>query len=289
MNSFLVIVACLAIVVGVLVFVRVLRSKKYQGDPEQLEYKGDLPILPRDQRPSSSAQISVPQPSDSVADSNTVDGDTSGVGIDVNSTDLAEPKTATANTPVQPAQNSHALSGAGLMKKNDNLTEKFEQNSPIIDDVLTQTREYDRNNDPLLNAKDGVTIIITPRNQAGVSGRKVLDIVRSYELRYGVKSLYHRYEQKDGTGDLWFSMLGVTHEGMRGFDLNVLVESHFLGLALFLSLPNPNALRGFNIMVSTARMIAKDLDADIHDEHDYLFDEAYLQKMYLKVKNYPVV
>lgn len=280
MNNFFVIVACLAIIVGVLIFLRLLRSKKYEGDPELLEYKDDLPILPRDQRQMATVDVSVQNAEQNQAtETNQVVSEfkqhTQHLASDISKTQDDAPKNAFAKNPAQP------------ITKGVKHSDEFTQNSPIIDEYLNQAQTFDQNNDPLLKARDGVTIVITPRNQVGLSGRDVLNIVRSYELRYGVKNLYHRYEHQDGKGNLWFSMLGVTYDGMHGFDLNTLADSHFVGLALFLSLPNPHALRGFNSMVSTARMIAKDLDADIHDENGYLFDDDYLNKMYLKVKNFP--
>lgn len=167
------------------------------------------------------------------------------------------------------------------------ISNDFSQNSPMLDRHLIEQQAFDQNNDPLLNAQDTVTIVITPRNQyAGLSGKEVLNIVRNYGLKYGVMNMYHRYEREDGMGDLWFSMLGVSYQGVQAFDLNTLADSHFSGLSLFLSLPHPHALRGFESMVSTARMIAKDLDADIHDEEGYVLDDAYVEKMRLQVADY---
>ena len=73
---------------------------------------------------------------------------------------------------------------------------------------------FDQNNDPLLNATETVSIAIMPRNSfAGLPGCTVLEIVRTYGMKYGVMNLFHRYENEDGTGDLWFSMMGVGYEG----------------------------------------------------------------------------
>lgn len=167
------------------------------------------------------------------------------------------------------------------------VSNDFTQNSPMLDRHLIEQQTFDQNNDPLLNAQDTVTIVITPRNQyVGLSGKEVLNIVRNYGLKYGVMNMYHRYEREDGMGDLWFSMMGVDYNGVQVFDLNTLPDAHFTGLSLFLSLPHPHALRGFESMVSTARMIAKDLNADIHDEEGYLLDDAYIEKIRLQVADY---
>ncbi|WP_066802576.1 cell division protein ZipA C-terminal FtsZ-binding domain-containing protein [Moraxella oblonga] len=174
-----------------------------------------------------------------------------------------------------------------VVEKFSEPSNEFNQNSPMLDRHLIEQQAFDQNNDPLLNAQDTVTIVITPRNQyVGLSGKEVLNIVRNYGLKYGVMNMYHRYEREDGMGDLWFSMMGVDYNGVQVFDLNTLPDAHFTGLSLFLSLPHPHALRGFESMVSTARMIAKDLNADIHDEEGYLLDDGYIEKIRLQVADY---
>ena len=156
----------------------------------------------------------------------------------------------------------------------------FDKRSAVLDEHLDERRAFDQNNDPLLNATETVSVAIMPRNSfAGLPGRTVLEIVRTYGMKYGVMNLFHRYENEDGTGDLWFSMMGVGYEGVCAFDLNSLPESHFMGLTLFLALPHPHALRGFDSMVSVAHMIAQDLSADILDEQGNLFDDTYFAKL----------
>lgn len=156
----------------------------------------------------------------------------------------------------------------------------FEKQSPVLDRHLDERQAFDQNNDPLLNATETVSIVIMPRNSfAGLPGKKILEIVRTYGMKYGVMNLFHRYENEDGTGDLWFSMMGVGHEGVRAFDLNSLPEDHFMGLTVFLPLPHPHALRGFDSMVSVANMISQDLLADMLDEQGNVFDDTYFDKL----------
>ncbi len=85
---------------------------------------------------------------------------------------------------------------------------------------------------------------------------------------------------------LWFSMLGVTIDGVESFDLVTLPEMNYRGLALFLSLPHPQAVRGFDSMIQVAKAIADELDADIHDEAGYLLDNAQLQALRAVVSEY---
>lgn len=338
MNTFLTILCCLAVLVGIFLIVQYLRSKTYAGDAETLEYKDGLPILPRDKRDES---VPVPMPAPDIVP----DEPMQSVEIDLDEVppksarELAEEARADAlsslamvasqNPSESPKytvyqevtehqgleshesvahrhdemQESRLHQQASEMpqvetqpetavesvssEKFAEVTNDFTQNSPMLDRHLIEQQTFDQNNDPLLNAQDTVTIVITPRNQyVGLSGKEVLNIVRNYGLKYGVMNMYHRYEREDGMGDLWFSMMGVDYNGVQVFDLNTLPDAHFTGLSLFLSLPHPHALRGFESMVSTARMIAKDLNADIHDEEGYLLDDAYIEKIRLQVADY---
>lgn len=156
----------------------------------------------------------------------------------------------------------------------------FESNSPVLDGYFHDIAEDDRNNEALLQHKRTLTVMISPKNSFDeISGLRILEFTKSYAMKYGIMNMFHRYENNNGTGDLWFSMLGAGHDGVRPFDLNELPTARFRSLALFVSLPHPNALKAFNSMTSVAQMIAKELDADLHDEEGYLLTAADLQAM----------
>ena len=80
-------------------------------------------------------------------------------------------------------------------------------------------------------------------------------------------NMFHRYQEKDGTGLLWFSMMGLTEKGVRPFDLYNIKEDSFKGIVLFLPLPHPKVFQGFDSMMSIATLIADQLDAHLVDEH----------------------
>ncbi|UNU72635.1 cell division protein ZipA C-terminal FtsZ-binding domain-containing protein [Moraxella nasovis] len=165
--------------------------------------------------------------------------------------------------------------------------EEFEQDSPILARHLSKQSAFEQNNDPLMNAQSTITIIISPRDGGvGISGRRMLELAHTYGLKYGVMNMFHRYSNTDGTGDLWFSAMGITYDGVLAFDLNTLADDHFTGLALFLSLPHPYALRGYDSMVGIAKMIADDVNADLCNEEMHLIDDAYLARLRAEVASY---
>lgn len=295
MTTFFSIILLLVVIVGIVLMVQALRSKEFGGDEKALAYKDDLPILPRDER----GQISSDK-NDGTSQAKSEQNSTEETKADaLSSLAMVASQNPTETTSIQDDDAGSDITDDifkdDLFKKDDTTKRErftvpsndFTQNSPVLDRHLEQQQVFDQNNDPLLNAQETVTVVITPKDQYnGLSGKTVLDIVRAYGLKYGVMNMYHRYEREDGTGHLWFSMLGVTHEGVEAFDLNTLPDAHFTGLSLFLSLPHPHALRGFDSMVSVAQMIAKDISADVHDEEGYLLDGAYLAKLRARVSDY---
>lgn len=142
-----------------------------------------------------------------------------------------------------------------------------------------------RNHDALYDYKKAMTIMLTPKSLV-LEGRTVLDLARQYALRFGDFNMFHRYENPKGEGMLWFSVLGMTKDGLVSFDLAALPYTHYRGLAFFVALPNPQALRGFDSMVQVAQSIAQSVDADIHTEDGYLLNEHELKKMRHVVASY---
>ena len=166
----------------------------------------------------------------------------------------------------------------------------FDNNSPILDQHLSEPVD-EAQNGPLINAKDNINITILPhqyrdRPAAVIRGRDLLALVDKYGLRYGAMNMFHRYEQKDGTGMLWFSMMGITDSGIAPFDPHSVATNTYNGMVLFLSLPHPQALRSFDSMMSIAYMMASDLDAVMLDEENDPITPEYKQQLRNQVRDY---
>ena len=166
----------------------------------------------------------------------------------------------------------------------------FDNNSPILDQHLSEPVD-EAQNGPLINAKDNINITILPhqyrdRPAAVIRGRDLLALVDKYGLRYGAMNMFHRYEQKDGTGMLWFSMMGITDSGIAPFDPHSVATNTYNGVVLFLSLPHPQALRSCDSMLSIAYMMASDLDAVMLDEENDPITPEYKQQLRNQVRDY---
>ena len=187
---------------------------------------------------------------------------------------------------------------SSLMSATDNLMPSidtaeepsFDDNSPILDQHLSEPVD-DAQNGPLINAKDNINITILPhqyrdRPVAVIRGRDLLTLIDKYGLRYGAMNMFHRYEQKDGTGMLWFSMMGITDSGIAPFDPHSVATNTYNGVVVFLSLPHPQALRSFDSMMSIAYMMASDLDAIMLDEENERITPEYKQQLRNQVRDY---
>ncbi len=178
-----------------------------------------------------------------------------------------------------------------LMPSIDTAEEpSFNDNSPILDQHLSEPVDEGQNG-PLINAKDNINITILPhqyrdRPAAVIRGRDLLALIDKYGLRYGAMNMFHRYEQKDGTGMLWFSMMGITDSGIAPFDPHSVATNSYNGVVVFLSLPHPQALRSFDSMMSVAYMMASDLDAIMLDEENEPITPEYKQQLRNQVRDY---
>ena len=119
-----------------------------------------------------------------------------------------------------------------------------------------------------------------------IRGRELLALIDKYGLRYGAMNMFHRYEHKDGTGILWFSMMGITDNGIAPFDPHSVATNTYNGVVVFLSLPHPQAVHSFDSMMSIAYMMASDLDAMILDEENEPVTPEYKQQLRNQVRDY---
>lgn len=288
---FWIVIGVFIILIGIVLLASAfLRTAKTKGSvvvDSDIQKKNGLPITPRDERVLPSFSDAPAMAQEEATDALSSMAAVAAASPVVNGEKPAQELSAKA-----PEQPVYQLSEpeVALPEEQALVTEPvsaFEQNSPLLDKHLSDQEHYDQDNSPLLNAKETITVVITPRNSfTGLSGQTVLSIIREYSLKYGVMSMFHRYEHENGTGDLWFSMLGANDEGVQPFDLNTLPESRFSSILLFLSLPHPHALRGFDSMVSVAQMIAEDIGADLYDEQGYPLSDGEFAKLRAIVANY---
>ncbi|WP_151778219.1 cell division protein ZipA C-terminal FtsZ-binding domain-containing protein [Acinetobacter brisouii] len=143
----------------------------------------------------------------------------------------------------------------------------FEEESSILDMHLHEQQRYD-DESALSNAEYIFALNVYSNPRRVLSGDRALKVLLKYGLRFGELSCFHRYENTEEESPLMFSVLRVTDEGPAGFDLETLSAEQVQGFAFFLALPNPHAQTGFDMMVSIANLIARDIDGKVFDENN---------------------
>lgn len=294
-----VLIGCLLFVFGLMIFLG--GQQKAQDFDATVSHKDGLPLTPRHARqivrPNTSADPNLPQ--DALSQLASV------VHLHKEPTQ-ATPQESQQQTQQQTPQSvlDHQQPYADTMASPlaDAQTKAVEAevcqetNTALQDDGVWQEKplhaHFDekkptsiRNHDALYDCKKTITLTLTPRSLV-LEGRTILDLVRQYALRFGDRNMFHRYENPKGEGMLWFSVLGMTKDGLVPFDLAALPDMQYRGLAFFVALPNPQALRGFDSMVQVAQSIAQSVDADIHTEDGYLLNDYELKKMRYVVEIY---
>lgn len=264
-----------------------------------LQYRRNMPILPRNQRDLSQV-ISVGKKAEMTETDMEINIDLS---LESEQITIENPRNeSNGESDMSPSGEPRHISQEGgiahkikvipkivVAEPKPNILDRFNGEASMLDDYFrNQHQEPNQDNEALLNHVETLVVVITPRDGEGVSGARIIDLARQYGMKYGVLNMFHRYENPEGWGMLWFSMLGVGIDGVKSFDLLELPQMNYKGLALFLSLPHPKALHGFDSMVQVAQTIATELDADIHDELDYLIDADRLHEMRTYVSEYKV-
>ena len=284
----LIILAVVAIVWGIYTLLKSIRQKNQDVlATDAIEHDKDgLPIIPRHQRPEPQesqlfkAEITPDNPKGEVK----LSADDTELHLDnypandgfANVTKSANDKLlAETNTFVENENDAFSMLANATetispvvytFDENQLKNDSFTDNSPILDTHI-QAQIDEEQNSPLNNAIQNINISIFPNQQfVDIKGDYLLELIDKYGLKFGAMNMFHRYENKDGTGLLWFSLMMIDNEGISPFDLNRLPTQTMKGLVLFLSLPHPRPVQGFDSMMSIAGLLANDLNATVYDD-----------------------
>lgn len=172
-------------------------------------------------------------------------------------------------------------------KKNKRHTEV---KSPLFEKksrVVSPPAEYEEDGDAILGLKKPVThaTVETPEpvrskkpsrplkvvtlhllspKQKPFAGYELLQALLSNALRFGQYKIFHRHENKNGTGSVLFSVTSINKPG--SFDLSKMGAYSCPGLSLFLPLDAKNDLSSaFKVMLDTVHQLQDDLGGVILD------------------------
>jgi cell division protein ZipA len=108
-----------------------------------------------------------------------------------------------------------------------------------------------------------VTLRLIPREKTIGCG-KVMLALRAAGLRHGRYGIFHMHASELDDEPM-FSVANLTEPG--SFDLSKLSETTIPGMSFFMVLPGRgDPVDRFDLMVATARGLARELDGELHDE-----------------------
>jgi cell division protein ZipA len=107
-----------------------------------------------------------------------------------------------------------------------------------------------------------ITVRFIPKHRP-LTAEKAILALRAAGLQLGRYGIFHRLRD-GGTSETLFSVANLTEPG--SFDLTNLGKA-ISGMSFFMVLPgSSDPVSRFDMMVETARSLAHDLDAELHDE-----------------------
>lgn len=109
------------------------------------------------------------------------------------------------------------------------------------------------------------------------TGYELLQDLLTADLRFGEKSIFHRYESVDVVGTPLFSVASAIEPGV--FDLANIGGFSCPGLSIFMSAKQvENPLATFDLMLETAQQLAEDLGGQLYDEHRRPLGETVIKQ-----------
>jgi cell division protein ZipA len=129
-----------------------------------------------------------------------------------------------------------------------------------------------------------ITVRFIPKDRT-LNTEKAILALRAAGLQHGRYGIFHRLG--DGAGnDPWFSVASLTEPG--SFDLTK-PQATIPGMSFFMVLPNSgDPVARFDMMVQTARTLAHDLDAELHDDRGSSWSiqrERYLREEIIEYRH----
>jgi len=116
-------------------------------------------------------------------------------------------------------------------------------------------------------------------------GYELLQALLANGFRYGKMNIFHRHKQKNGEGNILFSLASATEPGT--FDIHDMGNCTCQGLTLFMNATdhkNPTSV--FEIMLDVARQLLDDLGGEIRDERHLLLDQSVIERWRSRIRNY---
>ncbi|CAA0087822.1 Cell division protein ZipA [Zhongshania aliphaticivorans] len=116
-------------------------------------------------------------------------------------------------------------------------------------------------------------------------GNDLLQILMACDVRYGKMSIFHRYENADGTGEIQFSVANLVEPG--NFNLDEIDEFTSPGVVFFMHLPGPkDSIKAYEAMVETARCLVNNLEGELRDQTHSVATKQTLEHYKQRIRDF---
>jgi len=159
----------------------------------------------------------------------------------------------------------------GAMDDTSDMDEALEQlgqivaaDTPAVEEVVIEM-PAEKRKPVTTTARDRVfTLFVTAPRGVPFRGPILLGALADAKLEYGDMQIFHRIEMVNGQEKVLFSVANVREPGI--FDLSAMEDFTSEGIVLFVQVPGTaDAVRAFDAMVESARILAASLDSRVCD------------------------
>ena len=132
---------------------------------------------------------------------------------------------------------------------------------------------------------DIVMYVLSPEGQS-FGGYDLVQMMMSQNLVYGPMSIYHRYENLDGTGNKLFSVASADKQGT--FDLNQIGNFSCTGVAFFMTVDDQNIdhINSYKIMIKTIESFITGLGGQLVDRKKNPIRQSEIEHWFNQIKNF---
>lgn len=128
------------------------------------------------------------------------------------------------------------------------------------------------------------SLLVTAPTSVPFRGPVLLGALAMAKLEFGDMQIFHRTEIVDGRERVLFSLANIREPGT--FDLSAMDDFTTEGLALFMQVPcGVDAVRAFDAMIESARILADNLDGHICDARRSALTQQTIHHMREEVIN----
>lgn len=154
----------------------------------------------------------------------------------------------------------------------------------IEEDHSTRTRNNPDSSPAPGPAETVFSLLVTAPTSVPFRGPVLLGALAMAKLEFGDMQIFHRTEIVDGRERVLFSLANIREPGT--FDLSAMDDFTTEGLALFMQVPcGVDAVRAFDAMIESARILADNLDGHICDARRSALTQQTIHHMREEVIN----